>query len=64
MAQRRCSTIRISYLEQQPFNLLKISFQLNLAREGEVEGSQTAFAEFCRQLGAESFEFIVNRKHA
>lgn len=51
-------------LEQQPFNLLKISFQLNLAREGEVEGSQTAFAEFCRQLGAESFEFIVNRKHA
>ena len=51
-------------LEQQPFNLLKISFQLNLAREGEVEGSQTAFAEFWRQLGAESFEFIVNRKHA
>lgn len=51
-------------LDQQPFNLLKISFQLNLARAGEVEGSQTAFAAFCGALGAESFEFIVNRKHA
>ncbi len=51
-------------LEQQPFNLLKASFQLNLAKQGEPEGSQAAFAEFCRELGAESFEFIVNRKHA
>ncbi|MGL5029988.1 MAG: glycine cleavage system protein R [Aeromonas sp.] len=51
-------------LERQPFNQLKISFQLNLAREGEVADSQTAFAEFCRELGAESFEFIVNRKPA
>jgi len=50
-------------LEQQPFNLLKMSFQLNLAREGEIERSQTAFAEFCRALGAESFDFIVNRQH-
>ncbi|MGL5597576.1 MAG: glycine cleavage system transcriptional repressor, partial [Aeromonas sp.] len=31
---------------------------------GEVADSQTAFAEFCRELGAESFEFIVNRKPA
>ncbi|CAJ1795874.1 hypothetical protein HLBENOHH_00916 [Aeromonas dhakensis] len=51
-------------LEQQPFNLLKASFQLNLAKQGEAAGSQAAFAGFCRELGAESFEFIVNNKHA
>lgn len=51
-------------LEQQPFNLLKASFQLNLAKQGEDTGSKTAFADFCRELGAESFEFLVNHKYA
>ncbi len=51
-------------LEQQPFNLLKANFQLNLSKQGEEPGSKTAFADFCRGLGAESFEFIVNHKYA
>ncbi|MEG0008880.1 glycine cleavage system protein R [Aeromonas lusitana] len=51
-------------LEQQPFNLLKASFQLNLAKQGEEAGSKTAFADFCRELGAESFDFLVNHKYA
>ena len=51
-------------LEQQPFNLLKANFQLNQAKQGEAADSKTAFADFCRELGAESFEFIVNHKYA
>lgn len=51
-------------LEQQPFNLLKANFQLNLSKQGEESGSKAAFAGFCRELGAESFEFIVNHKYA
>ncbi|PJG59308.1 glycine cleavage system protein R [Aeromonas cavernicola] len=49
-------------LEKQPFNLLKMSFQLNLAQDGAIERSQMAFTTFCQGLGATSFEFIVNRK--
>ena len=51
-------------LEQQPFNLLKANFQLNLAKQGDESGSKAAFAGFCRELGAESFEFIINHKYA
>ena len=51
-------------LEQQPFNLLKASFQLNLSKQGEAGESKTAFADFCRELGAESFDFLVNHKYA
>ena len=50
-------------LEQQPCNLLKANFSVESPKQGKKPGS-TAFADFCRGLGAESFEFIVNHKYA
>ncbi|MGB6188243.1 MAG: ACT domain-containing protein [Aeromonas molluscorum] len=50
--------------EQQPYNRFKAAFQLNLTRAGEVTDSEAAFSAFCQNLGAESFEFIIHRKHA
>ena len=51
-------------LEQQPFQPAQGELSVESLQAGKEPGSKTAFADFCRGLGAESFEFIVNHKYA
>lgn len=47
-------------LEQAPYNRLKVSFELKLAAPTECQVHQSAFDDFCRELGAESFRIALN----
>lgn len=49
-------------LEQVPYNLLKIHFELKLANDAELPSHETGFADFCRTLGAESFHITFNQR--
>lgn len=50
-------------IEQTPYNLLRATFELKLAVGESHLDHEAAFADFCRELGAESFRFALTRRH-
>lgn len=50
-------------LEQHPYNLLRINFELKLAASGTQTAHEQAFAEFCRTLGAESYRIQLHQRN-
>ncbi|MFR9721542.1 glycine cleavage system protein R [Aeromonas diversa] len=51
-------------LEQTPYNLLKVNFALMLAEGQSTTEHEQDFADFCRELGAQSFRIAFNQRHA